>query len=344
MTDNPPWPPSLHDTLGTPGNIRRLGSSPRSRVWQAELHHRPIIVKQIVGGREPGLDNMDAGERHQREATALRLAARADPAVAPALLADDPREHLLILEHLPNRRTGQWPIRYAETLARLHATTTPRDAGALPPWKGPAPADADAFLALAAALGITPPAEAESELADLLDRLDPQGHHDLIHGDPCPGNDRHTPAGTRLLDFEAAALGNGLAELAYLRIGLPTCWNSTALAKPLISEAETAYRDIRGLPDDPRPLLDACAGWLIRGDALVERAHRGPADHLARLPGEDWHWGAVSARERLTHRLTVAAEFDHMPAFAHLCTRMRERATHRWPGLRPLPSRLITWV
>ncbi|MEO3853952.1 phosphotransferase [Acrocarpospora sp. B8E8] len=334
----------MYDTLGTPANPQRLGSSPRSRVWRIELHGQPAIVKQIIGGPEPGLDNMDAGERHTREATALRLAARAHPPVAPALIASDPAHRLLVLEQLPNRRTGAWPIRYAETLARLHAVTTPADTGALPPWHGPTPADADAFLALAAALGIAVRADAETELADLLDRLDPTGHHDLIHGDPCPGNDRHTPTGTRLLDFEAAALGNGLAELAYLRIGLPTCWNATALPASLVDEAETAYLTTRGLTGGRKALLDACAGWLIRGDALVERAHRGQTDHLARLTGENWHWGAVSARDRLTHRLTVAAAFEHMPAFAHLCQKMHQHATTLWPNLRPLPSRLITWV
>ncbi|WP_281361513.1 hypothetical protein [Acrocarpospora pleiomorpha] len=40
----------------------------------------------------------------------------------------------------------------------------------------------------------------------------------------------------------------------------------------------------------------------------------------------------------------MAAAFDHMPAFAHLCQKMHQHATTIWPGLRPLPSRLITWV
>ena len=76
----------------------------------------------------------------------------------------------------------------------------------------------------------------------------------------------------------------------------------------MLTRAETGYRnEWRSLTGAAisGSLVDACAGWLIRGDALVARAHRDTIDHLARLPHEDWTWGTATAHERLLHRLTV---------------------------------------
>lgn len=111
-----------------------------------------------------------------------------------------------------------------------------------------------------------------AELDALVLRLGRAPGNALLHGDPCPGNDLHTTGGVRFIDFEQAAWGSGLMELAYLRIGFPTCWCVTASSEALLHRAEDAYRTAwhaetgAALPVD---LTDACAGWLIRGDALV---------------------------------------------------------------------------
>jgi aminoglycoside phosphotransferase (APT) family kinase protein len=183
------------------------------------------------------------------------------------------------------------------------------------------------------------------ELAGLIARLDPAPHHALLHGDPCPGNDLYTAAGVHFVDFEQASLGNGLVELAYFRIGFPTCWCAMSVTAAPLAEAEAVYRATwRGLTgsDVPGDLADACAGWLIRGDALVERAHRDSVDHLARVPAEDFEWGYVSARERLVHRLGVVADLtrdhDHLHALGRLSAALAVRLMQRWPTLRPLPT------
>ena len=138
-----PFGDELRAELGSPGRSRRLGSSPRSRVWRVELAGAPAVVKQIV-------DGPDADERYAREVAALRLAARAETPVVPALLATDPGERVLVLEHLDHRRpSGDWIVGYAAALARLHATARPEDVGILPRWQGPDPADIDSFLGLA---------------------------------------------------------------------------------------------------------------------------------------------------------------------------------------------------
>ncbi len=338
----------LRAELGSPKRSRRLESSPRSRVWHVELPRVPgasgnavtsAVVKQLVEG--PGAD-----ERYAREVAAQRLASRSEPAVAPALLATDPEQRMLVLEHLAHRRPpGDWIVGYATALARLHATARPEDAGALPRWRGPSRADADAFLALAESLKAPVPDGVADELHALVARLDQAPGHALLHGDPCPGNDLHTAAGVKFIDFEQASLGNGLMELAYLRVGFPTCWCVTSAAVPLLDRAERAYRTAwrTATGSDPEgDLVDACAGWLLRGDALAERAHRDGTDHLARLPHQDWKWGTATARQRLAHRLGVISRLTTthpaLPLTSTLTAEMRRRLLTRWPALQPVPA------
>ncbi|MFF3617078.1 aminoglycoside phosphotransferase family protein [Streptomyces sp. NPDC002580] len=334
-----PFGDELRAALGSPRNSRRLGSSPRSRVWRVELARGPAVVKQIV-------DGPDAEERYTREVAALRLAARADTPVVPALLGIDPDERVLVLERLDHQRpSSDWIVDYAAALARLHATAGPQDVGVLPRWLGPDRSDIESFLRLAETLEVPVAPGVPGELDDLVHRLDRAPGHALLHGDPCPGNDLHTTNGIRFIDFEQASLGSGLVELAYLRIGFPTCWCVTAAAAPLLDRAERAYRtawhDATGgeLHED---LADACAGWLLRGDALVERAHRGTTDHLARVPDRDWKWGTATARQRLVHRLGVVsratADRADLSGFGRLSADMRQRMLARWPKLPPVPS------
>ncbi|MFG3407997.1 phosphotransferase family protein [Streptomyces sp. NPDC048142] len=334
------WGDELRAGLGAPRRSRRLSSSPRSHVWRVETAGAPVVVKQIVGG-------FDAEERYAREVAALRLAAGADPPVVPALLGTVPGDRVLVLEHLDHRcPSGDWIVDCAAALARLHAVARPEHARVLPRRQGPDAADSASFLALAAALDVSIPSAAPGEIDDLVHRLGQAPGHALLHGDPCPGNDLHTTGGTRFIDFEQVSLGSGLVELAYLRFGFPTCWCVTAAAAPLLERAETAYRTAwrtetgDGLHDE---LTDFCAGWLLRGDALVERAHRGSADHLARIPARDWTWGTATARQRLVHRLGVVgrmtAGHHGLSGLSTLCAEMCRRMLARWPALRPVPSR-----
>ncbi len=327
--------PLSNDLLGELGPVRsakRIASSPRSRVWKAEAGRTPVVVKQIIG----------RDGAYEREVAGLTLAARAEKPVAPRLIARDDERRTLVLEYVDARTPDDdWVVAYAEGLARLHATTTPDDAGALPRWRGPDDADVEAFLELAHTLDVTVTERAAEELEGLAARLGRLGGHALLHGDPCPPNDLHTADGIRLVDFEQASLGDGVTELAYLRIGFPTCWCVTTVPEPLLVRAEAAYR--AAAPRTAGDLADACAGWLIRGDALVQRAHRGAPDLLRRAVRKDWRWGTVTARERLAYRLGVVAELaeghDRLPEFGALCAALRARVLGTWPDLRPPPSR-----
>src|SRR5437867_2332912 len=104
----------------------------------------------------------------------------------------------------------------------------------------------------------------------------------------------------------------------------------------ILAEAEAAYGSIARAD-----LADACASWLIRGDALVQRAERESTDQLARLRGEDWGWGTATARERLLHRLDVVATIGkdgNLAGFAYFCRAMGVRIRQLWPTLSPLPT------
>lgn len=333
---------ALESQLGSPRRVRRLASSPRSRVWSVELGGVPAVIKRVVG---------DAGgdARYERELTALRLAGRAHSPVVPALLGSDRVARILVLERLADLRPARdWPIHWAAALARLHAATSSADLGSLPAWQGPTTADVDAFLRLALALEVRVPAQVPRELNDLLDRLAPAGQHALLHGDPCPPNDLHGQDGVRFVDLEQASLGSGLVELAYLRIGFPTCWCVTAVPPAILARAEDSYSrswtaasGTQLQADLTTALTDACVGWLLRGDALVQAAQRDGVDHLARLTRQDWGWGTATARQRLRHRLAAVAAGAigraDLAGVQELTAAMCAQVSRRWPGTNPLP-------
>ena len=103
MPVGPPLSEDLRAALGSPAVVRRLPSSPRSRVWLAEFDGSPAIIKRITGGA-------DADARFAREVTALRLARRVRPFVVPGVLGTDPGGRVMVLEYLsearPDTRTG----------------------------------------------------------------------------------------------------------------------------------------------------------------------------------------------------------------------------------------------
>ncbi|NUR58256.1 MAG: aminoglycoside phosphotransferase family protein [Catenulispora sp.] len=338
MWSKVPLGTELRAELGPPRRVRTLASSPRSRVWRAEFGGARAVVKQLVAGA-------GADERFGREVAALRAAASANPPVVPRLLGTDPEQRVLVIEYVEAQTpSADWQIGYAAALGRLHAVPTAEVR--LPAWAGPTVRDVEAFLKLAAQLG-TPASDAVgAELEALCARLAARSdRRQLLHGDPCPANDLHTADGVRFVDFEQASLGDGTVELAYLRIGFPTCWCSTAAAPGLVAEAEAAYQEASGRQATADEIADACAGWLIRGDALVERARRETTDHLARMVEQDWTWGTATARERLAHRLGVVAalieqeQLGQLAETAQLAAGLRAAMLKRWPDLRPLPER-----
>jgi hypothetical protein len=79
------------------------------------------------------------------------------------------------------------------------------------------------------------------------------------------------------------------------------------------------------------------------GSQDAASALRATADHLARIPHEDWTWGTATARERLLHRLAVVAQSSvdrpELSEFRQCCRFPRDRLLARWPALQSLPVR-----
>ncbi|WP_285645954.1 phosphotransferase [Lentzea sp. NBRC 102530] len=284
--------------------MERLKSGVRSRVWA----DGDRVVKQVVG--DPAA--------FEREVTALRLAEHTG--VVPRILEVDHEQRTVVLERLRSDPFGEdWVIAYARGLAKLHQATGPEHAGLLPRQHVP---DPEPFLRFVHAMGVEiGGAERELVFADT-------GKFDLVHGDPCPGNDLYSPDGAKFVDFEGAALGDGLAEVVYLRIGFPTCATVSETPRALREAAEAAYFEERGFT---APLEDACVRWLVNGDALVQRAERDGTDHLARAVEQDWFWYSTTARGRLMFRAAIVATFTEThPETSALARRLLERMNQVW--------------
>ncbi len=286
------------------GTVELLGSSQRSHVWA----DGDRIVKQVIG--DPAA--------FTREVTALRLAWHTG--VVPRVLDVDSDTRTVVLERLRSDPPQEdWVVDYARGLARLHMATGPEHAGLLPRQEVP---DPEPFLRFVRAMGVEA-GRAEDEL-----RFADTGKFDLLHGDPCPGNDMYTEAGARFVDLEGAALGDGLTELVYLRMGFPTCATVTETPAELREAAEQAYFAERG---QTSPLEDACVRWLVQGDALVQRFDRDGTDHLAKVVDEDWFWYSTTARGRLMFRTGVVATFTEThPHLSALAQRLLERMNQSW--------------
>jgi hypothetical protein len=284
--------------------MERLESGVRSRVWA----DGDRIVKQVVG---------DAAA-FTREVTALRLAEHTG--MVPRVLDVDEDARTVVLQRLRSDPPAEdWVVDYARGLARLHMATGPEHAGVLP--RQPVP-DPEPFLRFVRALDVEI-GNAEDELA-----FTDTGKFDLLHGDPCPGNDMYTEQGARFVDLEGAMLGDGVTELVYLRIGFPTCATVTETPRELREAAEQAYFEERGFSGG---LEEACVRWLVRGDALVQRSERDGTDHLARAVDEDWFWYSTTARGRLMYRTRVVSAFTEThPLVSALAQRLLERMNRIW--------------
>ncbi len=287
------------------GGVELLGSSQRSHVWA----DGDRIVKQVIGDQAA----------FEREVTALGLAEHTG--MVPRVLDVDHDTRTVVLERLrSDPPTEDWVVDYARGLARLHRATGPEHAGLLPRQEIPDPVP---FLRFVRALEVEI-GDAEDELA-----FEDTGKFDLLHGDPCPGNDMYTEQGARFVDLEGASLGDGVTEVVYLRMGFPTCATVTETPRELREAAEQAYFEERGC--SPSGLEDACVRWLVHGDALVQRFDRDGRDHLARVVDEDWFWYSATARGRLMYRTRVVSTFTEThPKMSALARRLLERMNGIW--------------
>jgi Phosphotransferase enzyme family len=184
-------------------------------------------------------------------------------------------------------------------------------------------------------LGVTAPPGLAADLADVARNVRPDRYPVFSPGDLCPDNNLVTPAGIRLLDFEAAAIYSVFLDAAYIRMPFSTCWCVFRLPAELGAAAERAYREhaCRAWPelaDDgiwQHGLRRGIAAWTMNSMGwLLRESLRGdrPLDDVRTSP---------STRQLMRHRWSVlASELEagnELPALAEF-GRSLLAATQGW--------------
>ncbi|MFD7730948.1 hypothetical protein ACFV6F_11260 [Kitasatospora phosalacinea] len=308
-----------------------LGGSPRSTVLRCRTADGgSVVVKAFADGPE-------ARRAYTGESAGLSLGL-----AGPELLAVDDERRLLVMADLGDAPTladlllGTDPkaaerglLEWAGGLGRLAARSVPRRAefaalwqrhgGGLPSWEDEPwqRQNADAFPGLLAECGLTAPPGLAEELT-AVGTADGERYPGFTPGDTCPDNNLITPAGLRLLDFEAAGYQSVFLTAAYCRMPFSSCWCVYRLPADLARRAEEAYRCevVTQYPDLADEALwqagmdRAAVVWTV--DATVHLLRRAlPEDgpmHRTRRP-------VPTRRQVLRHRWTDALRLTGHPAF-----------------------------
>jgi Ser/Thr protein kinase RdoA (MazF antagonist) len=265
--------------------------------------------------------------------------------VAPRLLGADADAGILLIEDLgPGRSladsllTGDRSrvqadlVSYAEALGSMHAWSMgqPRDPSlGPPPWLAAVARDKDAFLGAAASLGLATVA-AGTEVDQLSLLLNETGYLGLIHGDPCPDNERFVDGRCRIFDFEHSGWGAVVLDASYLLAPFPSCWCFGRLPASVAEPALSAYRarlEAAGIDLGPSwdvAMTAALGAWIVTwGDAI------------AKVLEEDDEWGTTTMRPRLLTWLgsftDAAGRSGALPGLRVLAGELHERLSARWP-------------
>jgi hypothetical protein len=146
-----------------------------------------------------------------------------------------------------------------------------------------------------------------------------------------PGQQRGTPSGLALLDFEGAEWRHLAWDVAYLLVPWPTCWCSWRLPAAVADRALDAYRRIAvpAFPQVAEPAfgadLDAAVvGWaLLSTSWFIDNALGSDAPASPAKP-------TPTRRAMIMHRLESAAGSAEVPAVAELAGRLAGELRNRW--------------
>lgn len=216
---------------------------------------RSLIVKKI---------RIDAHGCFAREASVLeRLASRR---VAPLLVCQVPSERILVLEDLGNTSDEET---LGVALGRLHKLGPDIRLEAslhrsnIPPLSELL----QCATAEAAAIGVRPAIGFESDVRAVLERLDTESAHTLIHGDVHPHNSRRSDEQSFLIDLGDAGNGHPGIDTSCLVLGFPTAQDYRGpLSSGTLNSMLDAYRTARGIDHDAfeSELSIGCGYWLLR--------------------------------------------------------------------------------
>ncbi|WP_285100452.1 hypothetical protein [Promicromonospora sp. MEB111] len=317
-----------------------LGGSARSQVLRCRVDGaepgapRTVIVKRFLS---------DDGA-FVRETVGLDLCPG-----TPALLAQDPEHHLIVMSDLGDLptladlllgddRDAAWDG--ARTWARALGRTTGGSRGRVAEARGrlaaaePWDADADLRAGLDRLLDVPGTAArraaVEAELAAAQHLRTPGTAAIVTPTDTCPDNAVLGPDGWRFLDLEGTDVQHAAFVAAYGLLPFATCWcvfdPPPGLTDMLLTELTAGLADhapdIVAGPGWDTSVRQACAiylvlvtGWLwkstLAGRELVGPAGRSPS--YRQLMVSRWRWGALNLRDDLP---ALAAAFGDAAAWA----------------------------
>ena len=187
----------------------------------------------------------------------------------------------------------------------------------------------------AALLGVAAPAGLAAELVTVASSVRSGQFGVFTPGDLCPDNNLLTPAGVRLMDFEAAGIYPAFLDAAYIRMPFSTCWCVFRLPADLSQAAEARYRAAvcaawPELADDAvwQPgLRRGIAAWTLNSMGWLLRRS------IAGDPPLDAERTSPRSRQLMRHRWQVLADeleaADDLPSLAALARSLLS-ATAGW--------------
>ncbi len=362
--------------------------------WLRLTERSQILRVRATGSNWSGPETLivklfpEAGEAWARESAALIAAPAAAPmpglievgddppvvvmtdagsgtSLADALLGDDATVAGLAVED------------FAAALARLHLSTGTPDVrraftaelatraggtvseSAMPGYVARAVSD---LAAGCDRLGVPVPDGALAALAEIPDRLGPDGPAALTLADACPDNSVRQADGFALIDFEEAEWRHIAWDAAYLIVPWPSCWCAHGLPAQVTVRALARYRTVLASeldwpaldwqtsevrspagrpevalpyvasPDFERDLALATVAWdLISASWFLNAA----LDKVATLhdgtgPWPDQPDRAPTGRAVILHRLDDASRRSQSPPLAELARLLRAELTRRW--------------
>ncbi|HEY3906701.1 MAG TPA: phosphotransferase [Streptosporangiaceae bacterium] len=351
------------------GAVRAL--LPAARIepveWLRRTDRSAVLRVRAEGAGWPGPQALivklfpDAGEAWARESAALiaapasapvpdLIAAGADP---PLVVMTDAGSGSSLADVLLARdatAAGTAVEEFATALARLHLSTSGQEtrrafAAELATRSGGTAAEsvmpgyADRAVrdlaALCDQLEVPVPDGALAGLAEIPDRLGPDGPAALTLADACPDNSVRQGAGYVLIDFEEAQWRHIAWDAAYLTVPWPACWCAYALPAEVARRGVARYR--AALADElPYAATSAfehdlalatiawdliSASWFLAAALIKEaRFQNGTGSSV----------DAPTGRAVIMHHLGDASRSSVSPPLAELARRLHGELVRRW--------------
>jgi aminoglycoside phosphotransferase (APT) family kinase protein len=263
-----------------------------SDIWRIDLPEGPICIKRALPKLRVKANWQAPVERNQYEARWMRVANKAVPGSAPALLGQDGSTGALAMEYLPADRYPLWKARLREglvepafaaavatTLARIHAATASR-----PSLAADFPTDR-IFHDIRLEPYLIHTGRAHPDLAARMQALTETtlaNKRALVHGDVSPKNILCGPDGPVFLDAECAWWGDPAFDLAFClnHLLLKCLWVPARRAALLECFQAMTAAYLRRVTWEPPAALEARAAHLLPALFLARVDGKSPVEYI----------------------------------------------------------------